>query len=195
MNRLPSDTICASPLVDCSSSRSRPSLVSHRRPVAPVRVGEAVSRGSEPLGRRLLVNSMRALMPSTGGALTRVQDGAVERLGSGLRRAVERSLGDPGSGHHSHQYGDERQQAGEDAVRSLLIVEAVVRADLESSLIESVNFAPSTSTRPPWRSAIARTIASPSPEPSPRAPALARSARRRASASTGESPGPRPRRG
>ena len=48
-----------------------------------------------------------------------------------------------------------------------------------------------SSTRPPWRSAIARTIARPRPEPgSPLARGRARSARRRALGLVGESPGP-----
>ena len=45
---------------------------------------------------------------------------------------------------------------------------------------------PSAVTPPPWRSAIARTIARPRPEPSLRSPARARSARRRAGLLGGE---------
>ena len=109
------------------------------------------------------MNLMRAVTPSTGGRVQRVVDGAVEGLGVGLGRAVERGLGDPRAGGHGDEHGGDRHQAAGGCGAKSSHCVPVLRADFESSLTTSVKRAPSTSTRPPWRSAIARTIARPRP--------------------------------
>ena len=194
MKRSPSATICASPLEDCSSSRSRPSSASHSRPV-----GAGQDRRGRVLrqraGRQQVVGELDAGGHALDrGSVQRVVDGAVEGLGVGLGSAVERGLRDPRArGHGDEHGGDRHQAAGGCGAKSSHYV-PVLRADFESSLTTSVKRAPSTSTRPPWRSAIARTIASPSPEPSPRAcgPRWKRSKIRSGSVAAR---GPRPRRG
>ena len=169
MKRSPSATIWASPLVDCSSSRSRPSPASHSRPVAPVSTGEAVFSGSEPDGRRLLVNLMRAVTPSTAGAFSASWTARSRGLGSGLGALLSAACAIPAPAATATSTAAIVTRRRVDAVRSRLIACQFYGRDFESSLTTSVKRAPSTSTRPPWRSAIARTIASPRPEPSPRA--------------------------
>src|SRR3954454_19876340 len=64
----PSETICASPLSDCSSSRSFPPSPSQSRPVAPLSSGPPPSRLDESMS--LLVKEMFAVIPVTSGAVT-----------------------------------------------------------------------------------------------------------------------------
>ena len=71
MSVVPSETICASPASDWSSSRRWPSLVSQSRPDAPESSGEPAAPASDPSAlepSRLFVNWIRAVTPSTGAA-------------------------------------------------------------------------------------------------------------------------------
>src|SRR5256885_2184276 len=75
--------------------------------------------------------------------------------------AAQRGLGDRGAGGQESDGGADGEdvacRCGPESSHDALVVRPV----LESSLIASVNRGPSTVTRPPWRSAIARTMARP----------------------------------
>src|SRR4029079_14400349 len=106
------------------------------------------------------------------------------------------------AGAHAEQGDDahEDQQAlGRDGPQSLhrlpstSVSARVLAGDPEMSLRggkSRVKVAPCTSTLPPWRSAIARTMARPRPEPSPRAPGPRQKRSKACAAASSSSPGP-----
>src|SRR5438270_7483951 len=84
MKRLPSTTTWLSPPPpsDCSSMRTRPSCEAHSRPLAPVSSVSAPSPRLE-LSMRWLVKLIRALTPSTAGAVSASWIACASGLGGG----------------------------------------------------------------------------------------------------------------
>ena len=157
--------------------RPRPSFVSQSRPEPPdIRTGPALP-SSAPDGKQLVRECDARGDAIDGGGGERV----VERFGERLRRrrrtaASARGNGDDGGrDREGDDEGEKSEQTGGGERAQVSHVDpssesssSGVAPELEISLRAGssiVKQAPSTNALPPWRSAVAWTIASPRPEP------------------------------
>src|SRR5439155_5074225 len=76
--------IWASPASDWSSSRPRPSLVIQSRPEAPFISADPALPRSEPEGKRLLVNAIRAVIPCGSEAVSASWTASANGFGGGV---------------------------------------------------------------------------------------------------------------